>query len=238
MAAKKVVISKNEPKTKVVVKKASPEKGKDNNLVKSAETQDVRPVEVPKIDLNAPEGKPRGSVDRGALLLGTTLLAVGAVWILGQFLKIPLGGYLWPLVIILPGVFVFISALNMESTSGDSFAVLGSILTSVGVLLFVQNLTNTWASWAYAWALIAPTSIGIGQIIYGNHKKHESLAKTGLQMVKAGLWIFGIGFIFFELIIGLNGFGLSRFGLPVFPMVLIGIGVLILIRAVLFRGRE
>ena len=235
MAAKKVINSKIVPKTKVVIKKASPEKVKEIKLAKDAVTQDVHPAEQPKTVINTPTEKPRSSVDRGALLLGTTLLFVGAVWILGQFIKIPLAGYLWPLTIILPGVFVFIFALNSESARGDAFAALGSILTSVGVLLFVQNLTNTWSSWAYAWALIAPTSIGIGQIIYGNLKNHQLLVKTGLQMVKVGLWIFAIGFIFFELIIGLNGFGLSRFGLPVFPVALIGIGILILIRAMAFK---
>ncbi len=235
MAAKKAVKSEIDPKADAVVKKATPKKVRDIKLLNVAVTKEAEPVEAPKTDMNTAESKPRSSVDRGSLLLGATLLVVGAVWILGQFLKIPLAGYLWPLAIILPGVFVFISALNMESAGGDAFVVLGSILTSVGLLLFVQRLTNTWASWAYAWALIAPTSIGIGQIIYGNIKKHESLVKTGLQMVKVGLWIFAVGFIFFELIIGLNGFGLSRFGLPIIPVVLIGTGILILIRAIAFK---
>jgi hypothetical protein len=238
MAAKKVVKTEIDPKVKVVVKKAITKIVKAVHPVKVAVIEQAEPVEAPKSDMKIDESKPRSSVDRGSLLLGATLLVIGAVWILGQFLEIPLAGYLWPLAIVLPGVFVFISALNMESVGGDALAVLGSILTSVGLLLFVQQLTNTWASWAYAWALIAPTSIGIGQIIYGNIKKHESLVKTGLQMVKVGLWIFVIGFIFFELIIGLNGFGISRFGLPVIPVVLIGLGVLILIRTITFRHRE
>ena len=235
MVAKKVVKSEIDPKVYVVVKKATPKKVRDIKLAKVAVTKEAEPVKEPKTDMNTAEREPRNSVDRGSLLLGATLLVVGAVWILGQFLKIPLAGYLWPLAIILPGVFVFISAVNMESGGGDALAVLGSILTSVGLLLFVQRLTNTWSSWAYAWALIAPTSIGIGQIIYGKIKKHESLVKTGLQMVKVGLWIFAVGFIFFELIIGLNGLGLSRFGLPIIPVVLIGTGILILIRAISFK---
>ena len=235
MAAKKAVKSEINSKGNAVVKKATPKKIRDIKLVKVAAIKEAEPVESPKTEMNTAESKPRKSVDRGSLLLGATLLVIGAVWILGQFLKIPLAGYLWPLAIILPGVFVFISAVNMESGSGDALAVLGSILTSVGLLLFVQRLTNSWASWAYAWALIAPTSIGIGQIIYGNIKKHEPLVKTGLQMVKVGLWIFAVGFIFFELIIGLNGFGLLRFGLPIIPVVLIGTGILILIRAISFK---
>jgi hypothetical protein len=232
MAAKKVVKKEIQPKIKVNIKKVTPIKEKVVEPVKVSIPEEEEPV---KSEMHPAEKRSHSSVDRGSLLLGATLLVIGSVWILGQILHISLAGYLWPLTIILPGVLVFISALNTDSAGGDALAVIGSILTSVGLLLFVQQLTHTWASWAYAWALIAPTSIGIGQVIYGKIKKHESLVSTGLQMAKVGLWIFSIGFVFFELIIGLNGFGISRFGLPVLPVVLIGIGALILIRAITYK---
>ncbi len=231
MAAKKVVKKEIQPKIKVIIKKATPIKEKVVEPVKV----NIPKEEPVKSEVHSVEKRSHNSVDRGSLLLGATLLVIGSVWILGQILHISLAGYLWPLAIIIPGVLVFISALNTDSAGGDALAVIGSILTSVGLLLFVQQLTHTWASWAYAWALIAPTSIGIGQVIYGKIKKHESLVSTGLQMAKVGLWIFSIGFVFFELIIGLNGFGISRFGLPVLPVVLIGIGALILIRAITYK---
>ena len=231
MAAKKVVKKEVQPKSKVIIKKATPIKEKVVEPIKV----NIPEEEQMKSEVHPAEKRSHSSVDRGSLLLGVTLLVIGSIWILGQILHISLAGYLWPLAIILPGVLVFISALNTDSAGGDALAVIGSILTSVGLLLFVQQLTHTWASWAYSWALIAPTSIGIGQVIYGKIKKHESLVSTGLQMAKVGLWIFSIGFVFFELIIGLNGFGISRFGLPVLPVVLIGIGALILIRAITYK---
>jgi hypothetical protein len=232
MTVKKVVKKEIQPKSKIVIKKVTPKKEKVVEPVKVVIPEEAEPV---KFEMKAVESKPRSSIDRGSLLLGATLLIVGAVWILGQILHISLASYLWPLVIIFPGVLVFVSALNTDSAGGDALAVIGSILTSVGLLLFVQQLTNTWASWAYAWALIAPTSIGVGQVIYGKIKNRESLVNTGLQLVKVGLWIFSVGFVFFELIIGLNGFGISRFGLPVLPVVLIGIGALILVRAFTYK---
>jgi hypothetical protein len=235
MAAKKAVKKVIQPKTKVLLKKVTPKKEIVVEPVKVVITEKVEPVISAKTETKAEEIKSHSSIDRGSLLLGATLLIIGVIWILGQVFHVSLGGYLWPIAIIIPGVLIFISALNTESTGGDALAVIGSILTSVGLLLFVQQLTHTWASWAYAWALIAPTSIGIGQVIYGKIKKHETLVNTGMQMVKVGLWIFSIGFIFFELIVGLNGFGISRFGLPVFPVVLIGIGALILIRAITYK---
>jgi hypothetical protein len=48
--------------------------------------------------------------------------------------------------------------------------------------------------------------------------------------------MFLIGFVFFEFVIGVSGFGLSRFGLPITPMILIFAGMFILIRS-LARGR-
>jgi hypothetical protein len=42
-----------------------------------------------------------------------------------------------------------------------------------------------------------------------------------------------IGFVFFELIIGINGFGINNFGLPVIPVMMVFVGVVILARALI-----
>jgi hypothetical protein len=222
-------------KVKTTLKKPAIKKPIAAKPVSHKIIESVEPVEVPKIEVNIPEVKSQSSVDRGSLLLGATLLVIGAIWILGQYLHIPLAGYLWPFAILLPGIFIFISAVNMQGNRGEAFAIVGSILTSLGLLLFIQMITRTWASWSYAWALIAPTSIGIGQMLYGRLKNNSTLVKNGWQVAKVGLIIFAIGFVFFELIIGLNGFGLRRFGLPVFPVLIISAGVLILIRAFTYK---
>ena len=82
MVVKKVVKSEIDPKVNVVVKKATPKKVGDIKLAKVAVTKEAEPVEAPITDMNTAESKPRSSVDRGSLLLGVTLLVVGAVWIL------------------------------------------------------------------------------------------------------------------------------------------------------------
>ena len=207
----------------------------------SVESKSVPPVKEPN-EINSqdqtthfPESK-QASANRGALILGVALLLAGVVLITGQFLHVSLGHYFWPFIFIIPGILIFFIAINDRTGArGEGIAILGGILTTLGLLFLVQSVTGTWASWAYAWSLIAPTSVGISQIIYGSIKKDDGMVSTGKRITRMGLIIFVIGFIFFELVIGLNGFGLERFGLPTIPVVLIVFGVLILIREIFFR---
>lgn len=230
--AEKKVNKKSEPvKHKAVVKKAAIKKSVEVTPPVTTKVHEVKPIEPQKIETTSPEAKPQNTLDRGALFLGASLLVIGAVWLIGHFLNVSLAGYVWPFAIIIPGILLFISALNMQSGSGEGFSVVGSILTATGLLLLFQMVTHTWASWAYAWALIAPTSIGLGQMIFGKLKGNETLQKNGWMVARVGLIIFAIGFVFFELVIGLHGFGLRNFGLPVLPVLVIAVGLLILVRA-------
>ncbi len=231
MAYKKV-----EKKVAVTRKKSGLKKPAIKKPVEIQSVEKVEPKKEVTLDMAPSETKVGGSVDRGSLLLGASLLVIGAVWILSHFLRIPLAAYLWPFAIILPGVFLFIASLKMRDSSGEALSIVATIITATGLLLFFQMLTHTWASWAYAWALIAPTSIGLGQMLFGSLKGNETLLKNGWQVARVGLIIFAAGFIFFELIIGLHGFGLAHFGLPVFPIIIIAVGTFILVRALTHRS--
>ena len=176
-------------------------------------------------------------LDRGALFFGGGLLVMGLLLLLGRLLAIPFGVFLWPFIFIVPGILVFLTALSTDSSSGEGLSILGGILTSLGALFLAQSITGLWASWAYAWALIAPTSVGFAQMVYGERKGRDAIVQSGRRLVNIGLTIFAIGFVFFELILGISGFGLGRFGLPVFPMMLIFVGLVILVRSYL-RNRK
>jgi len=188
MADKKV-----EKKVAVTRKKPAIKKPVEIKTVEKTVVEKVQPKKEVILDMASSETKMGGSVDRGSLLLGASLLVIGAVWILSHFLRIPLAAYLWPFAIILPGVFLFIASLNMRDNSGEALSIVASIITSTGLLLFFQMFTHTWASWAYAWALIAPTSIGLGQMLFGRLKGNETLLKNGWQVARVGLSIFAAG---------------------------------------------
>jgi hypothetical protein len=177
------------------------------------------------------------SLDRSALVFGGGLLIMGLVLMLGKLMQIPFGAFLWPFIFIIPGGLVLLASLGSDSSSGEGLAILGGILSSLGVLFLAQSVTGWWASWAYAWTLIAPTSVGVAQLLYGQSRQREEIVKSGRRLINLGLTMFLIGFVFFELVLGISGYGLSRIGLPVFPMILIFTGLLILIRS-LRRNRQ
>ncbi|NPV42130.1 MAG: hypothetical protein HPY72_12425 [Anaerolineae bacterium] len=199
----------------------------------------VEPVkeEVKTEPVSASETAQTSGLDRGALFFGGGLLVMGLLLLLGRLLQIPFGVFLWPFIFIVPGILVFLTALSSDSSSGEGLSILGGILTSLGALFLAQSITGLWASWAYAWALVAPTSVGFAQMIYGERKGRDAIVQSGRRLVNIGLTILAVGFVFFELILGISGFGLGRFGLPVFPMMLIFVGLVILVRSYL-RNRK
>jgi len=136
---------------------------------------------------------------------------------------------MWPFIFINPGALVFLSALASDNSSGEGLSILGAILITLGLVFLAQQVTGLWASWAYAWALIAPTSIGVAQIVYGTRKDRDTIVKSGRKLVNIGGLMFAIGFVFFELVLGINNLGgdyLNSFRLPV-GLILVGLIVLV-----------
>ncbi len=192
-----------------------------------------KPIQGEKIGTAQKDSRTKihSTSDRGPMLFGAGLLFMGFILLAGRLLNIPFGDFLWPFIFIVPGALVFLSALSSENSSGEGLSILGGILSMLGFVFLMQTITGFWASWAYIWALVAPTSIGLSQMVYGNLKQRDTIAASGLRLTKIGLSIFTVGFLFFELVLGISGFGLARFGLPVFPMILIFAGTLMLVRS-------
>ncbi|HAF61655.1 MAG TPA: hypothetical protein DCK95_04955 [Anaerolineaceae bacterium] len=193
----------------------------------------------------APKGKPVKSVSekelnetkspflQGPVLLGAGLLILGIILLVGELLDFSFRAVLWPFIFIVPGATLFISALNSQDSHGEGLAILGSMLMMLGTIFFLQQVLHMWASWTYAWALFAPTSIGIAQIVYGKRRNRNSLVRNGNKLVEVGLTLFIIFFIFFEVMLNVSGKNLVPFGLPAFPVALILLGVFVMLRAFL-----
>ena len=167
--------------------------------------------------------------------LGIILIGLGFLLLIGTAFNIHLGHLMWPFIFILPGVILFLVALRAEGGFGEPLAITSSIITMLGLIFLYQSITGHWASWAYIWSLIAPTSIGLGEIIYGIQKSQEYTVKAGKTLVKIGISIFLVGFVFFEMIIGISGFGMGRLG---WPVLLILLGLFLLFRNILPGGRK
>jgi hypothetical protein len=160
-------------------------------------------------------------------LLGGVLVLLGIVFLLGELFNIHVGQYVWPFFIVGIGVALFLLALGVESEAGQALAIVGSIVGMVGLILLYQNVTDHWASWSYAWALIAPTAPGIGLFLFGTLRDRPEAVKSGAALMKVGLSIFVVAAVFFELIIGVGGLGVGRYG---WPLLLIILGILLLAR--------
>ena len=102
---------------------------------------------------------------RGNLAIGTLLLLVGAWFLTLQFFpafaRTVRLDYAWPVWIIGGGAaFFLIAAL----TRTPGFAIPAAIIAGIGGILYYQNATGDWASWAYAWTLF-PGFVGVGTFL-------------------------------------------------------------------------
>jgi hypothetical protein len=175
------------------------------------------------------------SMTRGSTLGGLLLIVLGIAFLLGQVFDIHLGRYLWPFMVIIPGILLFFGALTIEEDGGKALAIVSGIVTMVGVTLFVQTVTELWATWSYAWALVAPTGPGLGLWLLGTIKDRSTLVKEGKDLIRVGLILFVVAAVFFELVLGVSGFGLGGYGLS---LLLIGLGILLLLRNLGNRWRK
>jgi hypothetical protein len=155
---------------------------------------------------------------------GLVLILIGAIFLIGQ-LSPEWYQWLdpsehWPMIIIGVGILLLIMGLM---SGVPAMAVPACIVGGVGGLLYWQNLTDNFESWSYAWALI-PGFVGVGVILSG-------LLGTGVkQSLREGLNLLRIS-MFGVAIFG-TIFGADDFAVPVWPILLIAVGVLYLFQSI------
>lgn len=162
-------------------------------------------------------------------LVGGTLLVLLGLWFLAMQLVPELQSLIdielsWPLFVIGAGVVLLILGLL---TGEPGMAVPACIVGGIGVLLYYQNETGDWASWAYAWTLI-PGFAGIGAILAG------LLGDKPKQSVRDGVNLIIISAVMFVIFSSFLG-GQNLLG-PYWPVLLILLGLWFLIQP-LFRRK-
>jgi hypothetical protein len=156
------------------------------------------------------------------LLGGLFLLALIISPELKQFVHITAS---WPLIIIGVGVFLAVLGLLLAA---PGMLVPACILGGIGGLLYWQNLTGNWASWAYAWTLI-PGFSGVGQVLAG------LLGSSEHRVLQKGLWQILVSLLLFVIFGSFLG-GLTWLG-PFWPLMLVLAGIIIIVRNVV-KNRE
>jgi len=164
---------------------------------------------------------------------GLGLVLIGAVFLLQQVYGTALPflswSYLWPFFVVVPGL-VFFVAMLQGGRGAAGLAIPGSIVLTVGLILLYQNSTRHWQSWAYAWALIFPTAIGIGRAIQGWWGGRPDIARQGSAMAKAGVVLFLVAGVFFELVLNISGLMNQPMAQLILPGLLIVAGAFMLLR--------
>lgn len=131
-----------------------------------------------------------------------TLIGVGALVLVTRVFNMNiwnLFGDFWQLFILGPGVLMLALGLT-GSPKRAGLLIPGAIVSGTGAILLVQDWTNYWQSWAYAWALY-PVFVGIGMILMGQRTHSEVQSRTGRSMVTWGALTFAAFLMFFELFI-------------------------------------
>ncbi len=143
--------------------------------------------------------------NRSQLGLGIILLLLAA-WLVATKLNPELAQILnmtftWPMWVIIAGGIVLLIGLLLGA---PGMAVPASITAGIGGILYYQNATNDWGSWAYMWALI-PGFVGIGVILsglLGGNFRQEALHGLRLLATSAVLFL-----VFAAIFGGLDIFG-------------------------------
>ena len=164
---------------------------------------------------------------RGRLAGVLVLMWLGA-WFLALELSLAVRAFAydrdtWPLEIL--GVAAFLRLVGLLSRT-PGLVISAAIVGGLGGLLYYQNTTGDWASWAYAWTLL-PGFVGVGLLLFGlwrGHPRGPWLAAGWLLAVSAGL------FAVFGSFLG-GPRGLSRW----WPVVLILLGIVFLAQSFVRR---
>jgi tryptophan-rich sensory protein len=166
----------------------------------------------------------------GALIAGALLIGFGLLSLVGRIFTDMDWGFLWPFAVIGFGALFFV-AMFANGKTGAAFAVPGSIITGIGLVLLFQNLTKHWESMSYFWTLII-MFVGIGIYLMGWYGEDANQRQSGLRLMRIGFILFIIFGAFFEMIF-------SSFSNLVFPVLLIVLGVyLVVVRSGLLKRHE
>jgi hypothetical protein len=114
------------------------------------------------------------------------------------------------------------------------------VVTMAGLVLLVQNATDRFETWAYAWPLVVLVGSGAGRWLLGAASGRRELAAGGGRLVVAGLAAFLFFAVFFEVVIGVGGRPVGPSGRYALPALLIVAGAALLGRSLVAarRGAE
>ena len=174
---------------------------------------------------------------RASLVWGVSLVFVGILLLVAQLLGADVLQVGWPIVVIVPGLLFLIGAFTAAPGRGVGYlAIPGCIILVSGLVLAAQNLTGDWDSWAYAWALVAPTAVGLGLLLAGVRERVRGVRVAGAVVTVIGLVLFVLAEWLTVRAFGIGGRGLGPVFGALLPAAFVALGLYVVISGVR-RGR-
>jgi len=163
---------------------------------------------------------------KSGIFTGIILILLGGLFLASELYPEVFSFWSWPFILIGLGVMFLLWAL-IAQTGG--LAIPGSILSGLGGIFYYQELTQDWDSWAYIWALI-PGFVGVGILLKGLiDKDFKNSFNGGLTLVLiSAVLFFAFG----------TQFGLQSYILKYWPVLLIAIGIMALVKALLKKNDQ
>ncbi len=158
---------------------------------------------------------------RTQLALGVILILLGAWFLLDK--SVPAFHAIfekyteWPVNMLLIGAGIFIVGLVLGQ---PGMSVPAAIVAGIGGIFYYQDVTNSYDSWSYMWALI-PGFVGVGSIlagILGDNTAHNIKRGLNLMVISAVMFL-----VFSSFFGGWELFG--NYG-PAILLILLGLWVL------------
>jgi hypothetical protein len=166
---------------------------------------------------------------RTTLIFGILLILAGIYFVLVNavpgFADLIGITFSWPVIVMLVGAGLLVIGLL---TGTPDMAIPAFIVAGIGGILYYQNVSGNWGSWAYMWTLI-PGFSSLGMLaawLLGDRKKQA--LRNSLDTLGTSLVLFVVFGAFFGAFTNLG---------PYWPVLLIVAGVLVGARA-LITGRN
>jgi hypothetical protein len=169
----------------------------------------------------------------GESALGGLLVLLGILVLAGQAVDVEVGQVGWPFFVIVPGLGLLGLGLATDGRLGEVVAMVGGVVSVNGLVLLVQNATDRFDTWAYAWTLVFVVGPGLGRWLVGVVRGRGELAASGAWLVGVGLVGFLVLAVVFEVVVGVDGRGDGAAGRYGLAALLILAGLVLLSRRLL-----
>jgi hypothetical protein len=156
------------------------------------------------------------------LVAGVTVALAGGVLMLWNFGYLPQPGRLWPVPVILVGLFFLYMAWPRRKS--DRWIIPGMVLTLGGIVFLLMNTVLAAQSLARIWPAFMLVT-GLSLVPYGFRRKGS--ARTAV--VVPGLFISLLAILFFPFSLHHADGGFGQFVRQWWPMILVISGVLLIV---------